>query len=434
MKRRALIAFALGLWLWACGPDHRDLPAASDVAAGPNVAASSVTTLRSPEELGLSAERLGRIDSLLGRLVTRQELSGGVALLARHGSVAYCKPFGVMDLESKRPVPANGIFRMASMTKPVVSVAAMILHEEGAIQLDDPVSQYIPEIGGMRPLSGRVARPMTIQDLLRHTSGIPYGGDRSPVHRRYDAAKVEESSSLQDAVERIAALPLLFTPGSSWEYGYSTDVLGRVIEIVSEMPLDVYLRRRLFEPLGMVDTDFFVPAEKQDRFLTLYVAGDSDRLKAMDAPVNGMWSRKPRLLSGGGGLVSTAPDYWRFAQMLLNGGELDGVRILSPATVRLMTVNHVPQSALPVSLGNPASEWMLDGAGFGLGFRVVMHPAEARIPASTGSYGWFGVFDTFFLVDPSQELIGIFLAQHAPPPLYPGVRQFQNLMFQAVVK
>jgi CubicO group peptidase (beta-lactamase class C family) len=385
-----------------------------------------------PAEVGLSQDRLARVDSLLDSLAERREVAGGVALIARHGRVAYFRSFGVMDLESGRPVPPDAIFRVASMTKPIVSVAAMVLYEEGAVQLDDPVSRYLPEVAAMQAPSGPAARQMTIQDLLRHTSGIPYGRDLSAIHKRYVAARLDSAASLQEMVAQMAALPLLFPPGSRWEYGYSTDVLGRVIEVVSQQPLDVFLRERVLEPLGMMDTDFFVPAVKHDRFMTLYAASAGGGLRATDNPSDGAWSRKPGLLSGGAGLVSTAPDYWRFSQMLLNGGALAGVRILSPTTVRLMTVNQVPPAALPISLPKPESAWMVSGTGFGLGFRVVMDPAEARIPASVGSYGWFGSHDTFFLVDPTEDLVGIFLAQFTGPPAYPGVRTFQNLLFQAI--
>jgi CubicO group peptidase (beta-lactamase class C family) len=394
-----------------------------------------------PNEAGLSSERLHDIDAMVNRYIDQKELAGAVVLLARQGKVAYLKPFGFMDITTKKRMSDNAIFRMMSMTKPAVSVAAMILYEEGKLQLEDHVSKFVPELKDLKVFRDRDRsswtrphREVTIHDLLRHTSGLTYGGP-TPAHKMYEAANLSDINiDLHEMIRKLSELPLLFSPGERWEYGRSTDVLGYVIQVISGKPIDVFLRERVFQPLRMTDTDFFVPLEKQDRFTSLHARSDQGALTVTDAPSTGKWSRKPKLLEPGAGLVSTASDYFRFSQMLLNRGELDGVRILSPKTIDLMTANHVPSQALPLTMSNKDHEWMIKGWGFGLGFRVLLDPVASGLAASAGSYGWFGYYDTFFLVDPEKKLIGIFLAQFTPPPVYPGVQEFQNLMFQAVVR
>jgi CubicO group peptidase (beta-lactamase class C family) len=409
----------------------------------PAVLWSQAVSVTEPGDVGLSPERLQRINVMVRRHVDEHSIAGAVVLLARHGKVVYFEPFGVMDVTTKSPMRRDAIFRLASMSKPIVSVAAMILYEEGKFQLDDPVSKFIPELKGLQVFheGGREAwtapdREMTIQDLFRHTSGFIYGSTlpKTSLNKMYAEAKIGDSSStLQDMIRKLHDLPLSSSPGEKWEYGRSTDVLGYLVGVLSGKPLDVFLRERIFIPLRMTDTDFFVPSEKQARFTSLHALSDKGTLVVTDSPIAGEWSRKPTFLEPGGGLVSTASDYFRFAQMLLNRGELDGVRLLSPTTVDLMTTNHLPVRTMPISYGDAKADWMINGCGFGLGFRILLDPVTAGFAASVGSFGWFGFFDTFFLIDPKLDLIGIFLAQFTPPPLYPAVREFQTLMFQTVV-
>lgn len=392
---------------------------------------------------GVAPDRLQRISTMVQQQIDRHAIPGAVVLLARHGKAIYFEKFGVMDVTTNRPMRRDAIFRIASMSKPIVSVAAMMLYEEGRFQLDDPVSKFIPELKslhvyqeGGRETWTAPGREMTIQDLLRHTSGLSYGNNppQNAFDKLYAEANLNDgSSTLQDMIRKLRDLPLHFSPGEKWEYGRSTDVLGYLVGILAGKPLEVYLRERIFAPLRMMDTDFFVPSEKQDRLTSLHALSDKGTLTVTDTPTAGKWSRKPTFLEPGGGLVSTAADYFRFTQMLLNMGELDGVRLLSPTTVDLMTVNHIPARAMPIMWGKNQIEWMLNGCGFGLGFRVLIDPVAAGSAASAGSFGWFGMYDTFFLVDPKLEIIGIFLAQQTPPPIYLGVREFQTLMFQSVV-
>ncbi|MCX5643355.1 MAG: serine hydrolase [Phycisphaerae bacterium] len=253
--------------------------------------------------------------------------------------------------------------------------------------------------------------------------------------RMYAEAKLDDSSgTLQDMIRKLHDLPLCFSPGEKWQYGWSVDVLGYLVEVLSGQPLEVFLREHIFTPLRMTDTDFFVLPEKQARFASAHARSKQGTLIVTDTPTASKWSQKPTFLEGGGGLVSTASDYFRFSQMLLNRGELDGVRLLSPTTVDFMTVNHLPGRTMPIMWGSADWDWMLTGWGFGLGFRVLLDPVAAGTTASRGSFGWFGVYDTFFLVDPKQDLVGIFLAQVTPPPVYPAAREFQTLMLQAIVR
>lgn len=401
--------------------------------------AQSLQTIQ-PENVGISTERLQKIDKVLQHYIETQKLPGAVVLVARYGKVVYFQAFGSMNVAAKTPMRHDTIFRIASMSKPIISVAAMILYEDGRFQLDDPVSKYIPEFKYLKVYrdGGRqnwtlASREVTIQDLLRHTSGMTYSGELTPVDSLYKVAKLDDrKSTLEQMVRKISELPLAFSPGTSWRYGRSTDVLGYLVQKVSGKPLDLFLHERIYAPLGMVDTDFYVPQEKQDRFASVHAFSKEGLLKVVDKPSADTWSRKPILLEPGGGLVSTAQDYFRFSQMLLNKGELEGVRILSPKTVDLIVQNHTRGESMPGDFGDPAWDWMIKGWGFGLGFRVLVDCVEAGSAASLGSYGWFGYYDTFFVIDPTEKLVGIFLAQFRPLPPYPGVREFQSLLFQSL--
>jgi CubicO group peptidase (beta-lactamase class C family) len=404
------------------------------------VAAAEVSSNVEPEEVGLSSERLARIDAVMEEYVARKQVAGVVTLVARRGGVAHIKAYGMSDVEAKRRMRTDTIFRIASMTKPVTSVAAMMLYEEGKFLLSDPLSPYLPEFREMKVLSGDgtpepARRPITIRHLLTHTSGLTYHGNQRVGQTLKDAGitngLVQDEGTLREKMKILATLPLVHHPGDKFEYGLSTDVLGRLIEVVSGMTLDEFFRRRIFEPLGMEDTHFFLPDEKVSRLAAVYRRDeDSPITRLPEEPIEGEagavysasypYKGPKRYFSGGGGLVSTAPDYLRFAQMLLNGGELDGVRLLSPKSVELMTVNH---------LGTLEADF-----GFGLGFGVIRDERDLRELGSIGRYRWGGFFYTDFFIDPQEELIGIFMAQ-----LYPngGLRlpeKFRVLASQAIVE
>lgn len=398
-----------------------------------------------PEDVGISSQRLLRIDNALQRYVDRDQLAGVVALLAREGQVCYFERFGAMSRETGMPMQLDTIFRIHSMTKPITSVAVMTLWEEGRFLLDDPVSRYIPEIGHMKvyqPGNGSTAglaepeRPVTVRDLLTHTSGMTYGiplTDGSPVHRMYqDARLLDAGHTLEDMTLKLSRLPLAHQPGSRWRYSISTDVLARLVEVVSGVPFDQYLSRVVFEPLGMNDTGFFVPDDQMERFATVYGPTPSGGLMPIGTPGDRRFTSRPAFLSGGGGLVSTATDYLRFAQMLLNGGELDGARLLGPRTVGLMTRNHLPSNCVPYQISSGMAGFTR-GYGFGLGFAVMTDLAQATAMGSEGEYHWGGAASTYFWIDPHEHLIGILMTQFMPMHHYSIDREFRVLAYQALV-
>jgi CubicO group peptidase (beta-lactamase class C family) len=387
---------------------------------------SPVLPHATPEDVGLSTAGLARLGSVMRGEIERGRVPGAVALVARRGRVAYFESYGRRDPSSPDPMARDSIFRIYSMTKPIVSVAAMMLWEEGRFLLSDPIDKYLPELGGRKVAVVRGAeielvdaeRPITIQDLLRHTSGLTYEFRGSgPVHKMYTAEKIySRNQSNADQVATLAKLPLLHQPGTKWEYGRSTDVLGRLIEVLSGLTLGEYLQRHIFAPLGMVDTAFYVPAARHGRLAEAY-AKDPDTgagvqlVNVQDAP---------KFESGGGGLVSTAGDYARFLQMLLNGGRLDGVRFLSRKTLELMTADHLgPMTG--------ATDLLLPGYGFGLGFAVRLQPGIAHVPGSVGQYFWGGLAGTTFWVDPAEALFAIMLIQG------PGQRDYFRNLFRDLV-
>ncbi len=409
-------------------------------AGAPQIGLPSVA----PEKVGLSSERLERIDRVMQQYVDEKRIAGVVTLVARRGKVAHLGTYGMADIEAGKPMQANTIFRIASMTKPIVSVAAMTLYEEGRFQLDDPVSKFIPEFKGLKVFGekagndekgGKTAIEMTIQDLLRHTAGLTYGEGDTHVDSIYREVKVlDDRGTLQEMVQKLGQIPLLYQPGERWHYSVATDVLGYLIQVISAKPLDEFLKERIFEPLGMEDTDFYVPEEKLERFATLYGFSEQGVLQIIENTDTSAFSKRPSFLSGGAGLVSTVPDYMRFAQMLLNKGELEGRRILSPKTVDLMTMNHIQIQALPLRIGFPEIEFLVQGCGFGLGFRVLLDVAGSSRPGSKGTYGWAGGYDTYFRIDPKEELIGIIMSQFRWPHPYPSIKEFQVLMYQSIVE
>lgn len=396
------------------------------------------------EEAGMCSERLARLDSYLESAVKDDQLPGIIALAQRHGKLVHHSLHGKMDIAAGRPMQADAIFRIYSMTKPIVSLALMMLHDEGKLQLHDQVARYIPSFARTKVYSRvsdgqmRYAEqdpPMTIFHLLTHTAGLSYAGDPwHPADKLLQEAWREHGffrrdMDLAEMIERIADLPLSFQPGSDWQYSLASDVLGYVVQVIADMPLADFLKERIFAPLGMVDTDFFAPPEKADRLAELYgSAGEvGPVLIAPEEAATGDVRLPTRCPSGGGGLVSTAADYLRFARMLLNEGELDGARLVSPLTIRRMAASAVPREWLPLRIGMERF-----GYGFGLGFRVMVNYGRANGYSSPGEFGWAGAASTYFVVDPLEDLIILMMTQmwsaepHRPRSIAP------NLVYQAI--
>ena len=374
-----------------------------------------------PEAVGLSTERISRIDKVMETHVAQQKIAGGVTLLARHGKIAHLGVYGMMDVEAGTPMTPDTIFRIASMTKPITSVAVMMLYEEGHFRLNEPVSKYIPafkEMHVMPPESAEdsaqpvpATRQITIWHLLTHTSGLTYHWNER-LGPQYAAADIthgllQDASTLDEKMKVLATIPLLYQPGAEFEYGLSIDLLGYLVEVVSGMSLNEFFSERIFRSLDMNDTHFFIPEAKRERLATVYERTKDGPItrKSPEPTVEGSLTystdypyKGPRTyFSGGGGLVSTAPDYARFAQMMFNGGELNGVRLLSRKTVALMTLNQ---------LANMDVDF-----GFGLGFSVVRDESDLNEIGSVGRFGWSGFFFTSFFIDPQEQMIGIFMCQ-----------------------
>ena len=401
-----------------------------------------------PEEVGLSSERLGRIGEHFQRYIDEGKLAGTLTLAARRGRVAYFEPRGHLEIERQRPVTHDAVFRIYSMTKPVTSVGLMMLYEQGRFQLDDPVHAFIPSwkdlrvfVGGNHPAfkTAPVERAMTIRDLLSHTSGLTYAFlERTNVDAAYRKLGLtdwtRQGYTLRDMVEALAELPLEFSPGTRWNYSVSTDVVGYLIEVMSGQRLDAYLREHVFEPLGMADTGFFIEERQVPRFAANYERQADGALKLIDAPTRSVW-RSPTFFSGGGGLVSTAPDYYRFTSTLRNRGELDGVRLLGRKTVELMTMNHLPggQDLTQLAQAGVFTETAYAGVGFGLGFSVMQSPARANILGTAGEFAWGGAASTAFWIDPAEDLIVIFMTQLMPSSSYPLRRELRVLTYAALI-
>jgi len=369
-----------------------------------------------PEQVGISASKLDHANKVVQAMVEKKEFAGAVTVVARDGKVVDWKAVGLMDVAKGTPMKTDTIFRIYSMTKPITTVAAMMLWEEGKFQLDEPVSKYIPELKELRVYVGPkdetvpAKREITIRDLMRHTAGFTYGafGD-TPVDRMYRKQKLlDRNSTLQEFIGKLATIPLQYQPGTRFHYSMAVDVLGRLVEVVSGKSLDAYFEQRIFKPLDMVDTAFYVPASKVDRFATNYGPG----LIVIDNPAKSPYLNPPKLFSGGGGLVSTARDYTRFCQMLLNDGELLGTRLLKRETVEMMTQNQLPPEALPMAM--PAGSKSDNGLGFGLGFAVRMAPNPDDPTAVVGEYFWGGAASTGFTICPPNRTVGIALTQFMP--------------------
>ena len=401
-----------------------------------------------PEEVGLSSARLARITEHWQRYIDAGKLAGTLTLIARRGKVAYCEALGHLEIERRRPVTPDSVWRIYSMTKPITSVGLMMLYEQGRFQLEDPVHRFIPSwknlgvfVNGNHPVFATAppARAMTIRDLLSHTSGLTYGFmERSNVDAAYRKLAVGDRTkagyTLADMIATLAELPLEFSPGTRWNYSVATDVLGHLIEVISGQRLDAYLAEHIFEPLGMRDTSFVIRDDQVARFAANYERQADGTLKVIDDPTRSLY-RQASLLSGGGGLVSTALDYHRFTSMMLNGGELDGMRLLGRKTVELMTANHLPggQDVAQLALPGSFAETPYAGVGFGLGFSVMQSPARAHIPGSPGTYAWGGAASTAFWIDPAEELIVIFMTQLMPSSSYPLTRELRVLSYASLI-
>ena len=404
-----------------------------------------------PAEAGFDPDRLRRLDDQLARYVDDGRLPGWLVAVSRHGRLAHVSCYGSRDTEQGLPAEPDTLWRIYSMTKPVTSVAAMMLYEEGAFQLTDPVSRFIPSFAGVRvytggsdqrPVTVPATEPVRIWHLLTHTAGLTYGFHRThPVDAMYRAAGFDvalPAPALAEACDRWAAMPLLFQPGAEWNYSVATDVLGRVVEVASGQPLDQFFAERIFGPLGMTDTGFFAPREDLARLAVLYGQGRDGALVRLDALAENA-RKPPTMLSGGGGLVSTAADYHRFTQLLLPrqdspAGELDGVRLLSPRTVRYMGRNHLPGGLDLATFGRPVNaEDPRRGSGFGLGFGVVIDPVRAGVVCSPGELSWGGLASTAFWIDPAEELTVSFFTQLIPSSLLPIRPQLRQLVYQALV-
>jgi CubicO group peptidase (beta-lactamase class C family) len=389
-----------------------------------------------PEEVGFSTARLARIGAVMQRYVDEGKLAGMVTLVARRGAVVHFERFGLQDIAGGVPMALDTIFRIYSMTKPITCVALMMLYEQGLFHLNDPVTKFLPEFEQVKVLGdgGRLEDPhraITVHDLLTHLAGLSYGdypNTGAPIDKLYDEANLFDTQiTLQEMVRRIAGLPLAHQPGQGWRYSVATDVVGRLVEIISGASLADFMAREIFRPLGMEDTAYSVAPEKANRFATLYGQTEKGDLDVLDSVVGGTYTGV-KLYAGGHGLVSTASDYLRFAQLLLNGGELDGVRLLGRKTVELMTINHVPAACLPLTMGEP---W--PGFGYGLGFGVLMGLAQSGIMGSVGNFRWSGWANTHFWVDPQEQLIGILMLQYIPGGTYPVTDDFKTLVYQALV-
>ena len=391
-----------------------------------------------PEAVGLSSARLERLTETMQAYVEGGDLAGGVVLVARHGRIAYLKSFGQRDIEAQSPMTNDAIFRIASQTKAIVSAGVMLLQEDGKLLISDPVGRYLPEFtqtqvavarddGGYDVVDARGS--VTIRQLLTHTSGVSYGN--GPASDRWEAAGIQgwyfadRHEPVADTIERVAALPFDAHPGEQWIYGYNTDILGALIEAVSERSLDDFLRTRIFEPLGMADTHFYLPRAKRGRLATVYSSTNEGLERAPDPGHmvgQGAYVDGPRTsFSGGAGLLSTATDYARFLQMTLNGGELDSTRLLSRKTIELMTTNHLTDQPFRA------------GQGFGLGFSIVEDVGARGLSGSTGEYGWGGAYHSTYWVDPTEQLVVVYLTQLIPAGGLDDQGRVRALIYQAIV-
>lgn len=406
----------------------------------------SITT---PEDVGLSSERLKRIPEYFKTYVDSSRLPCAAALVARGGQVAHLSMIGSTEMGGKQPIDEDTIYRIYSMTKPITSVVIMQLLEESKLRLDHEVARYIPEFqdvtvwdGGSpdQPILRKPARAMTVRDLLTHTSGLTYAFlQQTPVDALYRARGLDYQQwkgDLASFCQGLAQAPLVFSPGEKWNYSNATDVLGRIIEVAAGGPLDQVFKARIFDPLGMKDTGFHVPEAEIERLMACYWRSpDNGNIFQSDPKGKASaYAKPPNVFSGGGGLASTIGDYLKFCLMLANGGEYEGVRILSPKTLEFMTLNHLPENRTISQMGDKTfSETRMEGSGFGLGWAVVTDVVATTQPGSLGTYSWGGMASTFFWIDPVEDLVAIQMTQLAPSGAYPIRPQLQQLVYAAIV-
>ncbi len=389
-----------------------------------------------PESVGLSTERLARFDKAMQEEIDLKHKAGMVVLVARHGSIAYQKAYGMADIESGKKMQTDYLFRLFSMTKPITSAALLTLYEEGKFQLSDPLENYIPgfkdvkvfvkldEKGGM--VLEAPKRKITIQDVFRHTAGFAYGGDDStPVGKAYKQAGFDKLTSLEDLVTKLTKVPLLYQPGERWVYSFSHDVQARLVEVLSGMSFNKYVQAKIVQPLGMKDTVFGVPKDFVPRYTTCYGPAKEGGLQAIDKPAGGDYASYTDRPFGGHSLSSTAYDYYLFSQMLLNKGKLGSTRILGRKTVELMTSNNLPPQVPTLGAMGP-------GTGYGLGVSVLLDPAQEGNLGSKGQFGWGGAATTWVIIDPKEDMIALFFTQYMPMDM-DIVKRFQTLIYQAIV-
>jgi CubicO group peptidase (beta-lactamase class C family) len=406
---------------------------------------SLTITVVAPESVGLSSERLHRLDRWTASLVADRKLAGALALVARRGQVALLACHGMADIERAAPLRPDSVFRIYSMTKPLTSLAVLMLYEEGHFQLDDPITRFLPAFGDMRVYAGgSAARPATVPalrditfaDLLTHRAGLTYGFiDQHPVDAMYRAAGLDNAhttTSLEVLVERLSRLPLLAQPGTQWNYSVATDLLGHLVAVISGQGLDAFLRERVLTPLGMHETGFVVTPAQLDRFTSTYTRPADGSLRLIDDARDSPFADAGRICSGGGGLVSTAADYLRFCQLMLGKGSLGGVRLIGRKTVELMTADHVGEAALAAGLARLGGT-SDHGRGFGLGFSVMLDPARAQILGSPGEVAWSGAASTSFFIDHAEDLAVIFMTQFMPSNAYRLNQELRVLCYQAIV-
>ena len=396
---------------------------------------------------GFSVDRLEHLTAHLDKYVDDGRFPGCSCLVTRHGEEAYFHTFGRRDVDRDLAMERDTVVRIYSMSKPITSVALMMLYEEGKFQLDDPVSKFIPrwsdlnvyehgENGTM--VTSPMTVPLTVKHLLTHTSGLTYGFMNShPVDAMYRNASIggdRQGSTLEDMIDDLAGIPITFTPGSRWNYSVATDVCGYLVQLFSDTDLDVFVRERITEPLEMNDAGYQVRSSSKDKFAACYRHKRGGGFELQDDPTTSPYHQRPTFLSGGGGMVATVDDYGRFAQMLLNRGELDGHRILGRKTVEYMATNHMPGNVDLAAMGQPVfSETSYHGIGFGLGFSVVLDPAAAGVLDSPGEFAWGGAASTYFWVDPLEDMTVVFLTQLLPSSTHPIRRELKTLIYQAIV-
>jgi CubicO group peptidase (beta-lactamase class C family) len=407
-----------------------------------------------PESVGMSSERLARIRPAIEKHIGNDSIVGAVTLVARRGQVVHQECVGLRDRENNKPMQPDTIFRLYSMTKPITCVALMTLYEKGHFQLFDPVAKFIPAFQDLQVCADGAGsagelvdleRPVTVRDLLTHTSGLTYPFlEYGPAEEMLRGMPVS-TLPLSEFVDSCLKVPLAFQPGTSWRYSVAHDVVAHLIEVMSGQSVDVYLRENVFEPLGMVDTGYYAPRDKLDRLSAMYGTADLAQLgmtfakwfedaavadrRLLGEPTDSLESGPHSVFRGGHGLVSTAQDYYRFCQMLLNEGELSGTRILGRKTVELMTANHLRPELMPYEIQGMYSP----GSGYGLGVGVILDVAQSQFPGSVGTYGWSGAASTDFWVDPQEQLIGIQMAQYQPGGFYPIAADFKVATYQAIV-